>query len=348
MELKPPSASDPILVWGGGAIGGSIAAYWARAGIPVLLVDIVQAHVEACRTTGLRIEGPIDQFTQRIEAVTPSELTGVYSRIVLAVKAQNTAAVMADLLPHLAADGFVLSAQNGLNEITIAAHAGTQRTMGCYLGFASDWLGPGQILYGGRGEVVIGEIEGSSQPRTAQMHKLLTIFEPEAVLTENIWGYLWAKLCLASMLFASALNHDDMPTNFADPKRFPAFNRLAREVMAVTRARNVTPQSFRNFEPMAFMPESDESVARAALANLALRWRDSAKKHSGFWRDMAVRKRRTEVDYLMGPVAEFGRQVGVDTPAIRALIDLVHDIEDGRSEQSWDTFQVLLDRCAHQ
>ena len=31
----------PILVWGAGAIGGTMAAYWARAGHSVLLVDIV-------------------------------------------------------------------------------------------------------------------------------------------------------------------------------------------------------------------------------------------------------------------------------------------------------------------
>ena len=348
MELTPPSASDPILIWGGGAIGGTIAAYWARAGIPVLLVDIVQAHVEACRTTGLRIEGPVDQFTQQVPAVTPSELRGVYSRIVLAVKAQNTAAVMTDLLPHLAADGFVLSAQNGLNELTIAEHAGADRTIGCYIGFPSDWLGPGQVLYGGRAEVVIGEIEGLSRPRTADMHRLMQIFEPEAVLTENIWGYLWSKLCLASMLFATALNNDDMPSNFADPRRFPVFDRLAREVMSVACARHVATQPFRNFEPMAFAPGSDESVSRAAVAQLALRWRNSAKKHSGFWRDMAVRKRRTEVDPMLGPVADFGRQAGLDMPALCTLIGLVHDIEDGRREQSWDTFEVLLDECVRQ
>lgn len=345
MKLKP-SPSDPILIWGGGAIGGTIAAYWARAGVPVLLVDVVREHVEACRTTGLRIEGPIDSFTQRIPAALPAELDGTFSRIVLAVKAQNTASALNDLLPHLTADGFILSAQNGLNEIIIADMAGSERTMGCYLGFASDWLGPGQILYGGRGEVVVGEIDGQKRPRAVEMHRLLTLFEPNAVLTDNIWGYLWSKLCLASMLFATALNHDDMPTNFADPRRFPVFDRLAREVMAVARARNVTPQPFRNFDPMAFMLESEESVARASVALLALRWSNSGKKHSGFWRDMAVRKRRTEVDHLMGPVAEFGTHAGVDTPAIRALIGLVHDIEDGRREQSWDTFQVLFDHCA--
>ena len=41
----------PILIWGAGAIGGVLGAYWARAGVPVLMVDIVPEHVEACRTS---------------------------------------------------------------------------------------------------------------------------------------------------------------------------------------------------------------------------------------------------------------------------------------------------------
>jgi 2-dehydropantoate 2-reductase len=346
MELKPPSASDPILVWGGGAIGGTIATYWARAGIPVLLVDVVQEHVDACRTSGLRIEGAIGNFTQRLPATTPQELKGVYSRIVLAVKAQHTASVLAELLPHLAADGFILSAQNGLNEITIAEQAGAERTIGCYIGFAADWLGPGQIMYGGRGEVVIGEIDGPARPRTIELHRLLAIFEPNAILTDNIWGYLWSKLGLAGMLFATSLTNDDMPSNFADPQRFPVFDQLGREVMAVARARNVTPMPFGGFDLTAFVAGSPESTSRACIATLSQRWRNSAKKHSGFWRDLAVRKRRTEIDPLMGKVAELGQQAGVSTPAIRTLISLVHDIEDGRRELSWDTFKILLDQCA--
>lgn len=348
MELKPPSAGDPIVIWGGGAIGGTLAAYWARAGIPVLLVDVVEAHVEACRTRGLRIEGSVENFTQRVPAATPAELKGVYSRIVLAVKAQNTASALTGLLPHLAEGGFILSAQNGLNEITIAEQAGKARTMGCFVNFGADWLGPGNILFGGRGEAVVGEIDAQTQPRTLEMHRLLSIFEPNAILTDNIWGYLWGKLAFAAMLFATSLNNDGMDNNFADPQRLPVFDRLGREVMAVARARNVAPMPITGFEPAAFMAGSPESAARACIAVLAQRRRNSIKKHSGFWRDLAVRKRRTEIDALMGTVAELGSQAGVDTPAIRTLIGLVHDIEDGRRELSWATFKVLLDQCAQE
>ena len=53
--------TEPILIWGAGAIGGILGAYWARAGIPVLMVDIVPEHVTACATGGLSIEGPVEE-----------------------------------------------------------------------------------------------------------------------------------------------------------------------------------------------------------------------------------------------------------------------------------------------
>ncbi|HUN70543.1 MAG TPA: 2-dehydropantoate 2-reductase N-terminal domain-containing protein [Burkholderiales bacterium] len=345
MPPSPPSASDPVVVWGGGAIGGTLAAYWARAGIPVLLVDIVPAHVEACRGTGLRIEGTVENFLQRVPAVLPEDLEGIYSRIVLAVKAQHSAAALDALLPHLADDGFILSAQNGLNETLIAERAGKARTMGCFVNFGADWLGPGRILYGGRGEVVVGEIDGSPRERTVEMHRLLSLFEPAAVLTDNIWGYLWGKLGFAALLFATSLNNDTMDANFADPDRFAVFDQLGREVMAVARKRGVAPVGITGFDPAAFMPGAPEAAARACMAVLAQRRRHSAKKHSGFWRDLAVRKRRTEVDELLGKVAEFGRAAGVATPALDALIALVHDIEDGRRKISHDTFEALRKQC---
>ena len=35
--------------------------------------------------------------------------------------------------------------------------------------------------------------------------------------------------------------------------------------------------------------------------------RRSAKTHSGIWRDLAVRKRRTEIDAQLGPIVESAR-----------------------------------------
>ena len=153
--------TESILVWGGGAIGGTIAAYWARAGIDVLLVDIESDHVTTCRSSGLEISGPVDEFVVRIPAVTPDEVLGRFSRVILAVKAQHTRAAIEMIRPHLTADGFVVSAQNGLNELTISEVVGKGATIGAFVNFGADWHGPGQVLFGNRGAVVVGEIDGT-------------------------------------------------------------------------------------------------------------------------------------------------------------------------------------------
>jgi 2-dehydropantoate 2-reductase len=334
--------ADPIVIWGGGAIGGTLGAYWARAGHDVLLVDTVAEHVEACRTTGLTIFGPIEEFNVVIPAVTPDRLTGTYSRIVLAVKAQATKVALPVLAPHLAPDGFVLSAQNGLNEIEIAEAVGAHRTMGCFVNFSADWHAPGRILFGGRSAVVVGEIDGAIRDRTRAMHDLLRIFEPEAILTEDIWGYLWGKMSYGAMLFGTALNHDSMTANFADPARFPAWLALGREVVAVALARGVTPRGFGGYDPMAFAPGRDIAEAHRAIDWLRDFNAPNAKTHSGIWRDLAVRKRKTEAGAQLNIVPKLAREFGIPTPALTATGRLIADIEDGRREQGPETFAALM------
>ena len=333
--------TEPVLIWGAGAIGGILGAYWARAGVPVLMVDIVPDHVAACATSGLSIAGPVEQFTQVVPRVTPEQPTGTYSRIVLAVKAQATEGALAALAPHLAKDGFVLSAQNGLNERVIAQHVGADRTMGAFVNYGADWIGPGRILFGNRGAVVVGEIDGSLRDRTREMHELLRVFEPNAVLTEDIWAYLWGKLGYGAMLFATALTPDSMTANFADPARSPALMGLAREVMRTAIAEGVDPKPFNGFEPSAFMPDASEAAALQSLADLAEFNSKTAKTHTGIYRDLAVRKRKTEVDPQVGTVAEIAAGHGIDTPLLRRLRELIHDIEEGRRDMSADTFHEL-------
>ncbi|MDP2801441.1 MAG: 2-dehydropantoate 2-reductase [Phreatobacter sp.] len=338
-------AERPILIWGAGAIGGTLGAYWARAGLPVVLVDQVAEHVEACRTRGLHVSGPIEDFTQVVPALTPDEVTGTYDIVVLAVKAQATETALHQLSPHLAADGYVLSAQNGLNELAIAAAVGADRTMGCFVNFGADWHGPGEILFGNRAAVVVGEIDGTVRERTRAMHAKLALFEPGAVLTDNVWGYLWGKLAYGAMLFATALTNDSMTENFADPRRTTVFERLGREVMAVAKARGVVPIGFNGFDPAAFAPGASAEGARASIAALAEFNRHTAKTHSGIWRDLAVRKRRTEVDPQIGVIARLGAEAGVETPAIAKLVELIHAIEDGVRPMDMATFQDLIDTC---
>ena len=104
--------SRPILVWGAGAIGGTIGAALIRAGEEVHFVDRDAAHVEAINRKGLAITGAIDPHTVRARAFVPEEVEGVYEEVSLAVKAHHTEEATKALLPHLAAHEHVASVQN--------------------------------------------------------------------------------------------------------------------------------------------------------------------------------------------------------------------------------------------
>ncbi|MEI9986356.1 MAG: 2-dehydropantoate 2-reductase N-terminal domain-containing protein [Aliidongia sp.] len=88
-------STGPILVWGAGAIGGTIGAYLRRAGQEVVFVDIDGDHVAAINEQGLAVEGPIDNFSVTGRAFTPATLTGRFDRILLCVKAHHTTAAVA-------------------------------------------------------------------------------------------------------------------------------------------------------------------------------------------------------------------------------------------------------------
>src|SRR5690349_590404 len=181
-----------FLVWGAGAIGGTMGACLARAGHDVTLVDNVEEHVDAINRSGLRITGPVNEFTSRLPAFTPSAVSGEWDTIILGTKAHHTEAATRALLPHLSASGCVISAQNGLNELAIARIVGEPRTVGAFVNFGADYMEPGAIFYGGRGTVRVGEAFGPAgmTPRVAAIEKAWKDFDERAQATANIWGYL--------------------------------------------------------------------------------------------------------------------------------------------------------------
>lgn len=334
-------ALDPVVVWGAGAMGGSIGAWLVRAGHGVVFVDADEAHRRSIRERGLRIRGPVDEFTVDAECVAPDEMAAPLRAVLLCVKAHHTAEAMRGIAPLLADDGFVVSVQNGLNERTIADAVGEERTVGCFVNFGADVVEPGVVLRGNRGAVVVGELDGRETRRIRAVHSLLRDFEPDAVLTDNIHGFLWGKLAYGSMLFATALADASIADVLASPEHRPAIIGLAREAMSVARARGIRPESFDGFDPSAFVPGAADADAHGSLDRLVAFNRASAKSHSGVWRDLAVRKRKTEVDAQIAPIAELGADAGVETPLTRRLVELIHDVEEGRREQSWETLGAL-------
>lgn len=333
--------NSPIVIWGAGAIGGCVGAFMARAGEDVLFVDRVAEHVAAMNETGLRISGPVAEFTTPVRAVTDDAVEGTYDTIYLCVKGQDTVGAVEALKPHLAEDGCVISLQNGLNEPVIADLIGVERTVGAFINFGADYHGPGHIFYGGRSAVVVGEVDNSIRPRTERLHRLLKLFEENAILTDNISGYLWSKMGYISLLFATAMVDATIDEVMASEPHRPLLEALAREVMTVAEAKGLTLEGFDPYEPSGFTKDADAAATHAAFETMVDYRNRSEKRHSGMWRDIAVRKRKTEVNQLLVPMVEEADAQGVPVPLNKRMIELVYDIEEGRRPQSWDNLSVL-------
>src|SRR5262245_34199658 len=331
------------LIWGAGAIGGTLGAYFARAGVDVTLVDTVAEHVAAVMRDGLRVTGPIDEFTVGVPAFVPDALAGTWDEIILATKAHHTDTALPALRPHLSDGGYVVSAQNGLNEIAIADAVGAARTVGAFVNFGADYLGPGVIHFGGRGAVVVGEIDGRVTARITSIRDAWHHFDPRAIATANIWGYLWGKLGYGALLFATALTNESIADALASKRHLPVYRKLGEEATSVARAKKIKCLGFNGYDPEAFSPDAPIAATQASIDAMVVHNRKSAKTHSGIWRDLAVRKRKTEIDAQIAIIAEIAKPMGLKTPTIERLVALIHDVEDGRRPQDWKTLDALLE-----
>jgi 2-dehydropantoate 2-reductase len=219
---------------------------------------------------------------------------------------------------------------------------GQERTVGAFINYGSDWLAPGEILFGNRGAVVLGELDGRITPRLEALHATIRDgFEPEAIMTGDIQSYLWGKLGYAALLFAQALGQLGIADCLARPELLPLWRALGGEVHAVAARIGVGQRGFNGFDPAAFAPDATEDQARRSVDAMVAFNRPNAKTHSGIWRDLAIRKRRTEVDVQVLPVVEIGAAHGVDCPKCRKLTEMIHEIEDGERTMTDDNLLEL-------
>ena len=291
---------------GAGAIGGVVGAHLARDGHPVLLVDADPQHVAAINTDGLVIEGPVEQFTVRVPAVTPERLPDQLGTVLLAVKAHHTDAALDLIAPRLDPDGVVVSLQNGINEPRIGERVGA----------AAGGGGAGQLRRRrgrpgsdrpGRPRCAAGGRAGRTARARGSISWWPTSRGPSRRPTCS--GCLWAKEAYGAMLFATAVSDLAIADALADPAYRELFLALGREVLD---AAPVEVEAFDGFDP----GDLEGSIEHMVEFN-----RRSAKTHSGVYRDLAVRHRPTEVGALVD---------AVPGPLVGRVAELIHAIEDGR------------------
>lgn len=344
--------NERIAVLGAGAIGASIGAYLIKNGHDVTLIDQWPAHVNKMKTDGLKLTDLAGEFTVPVKALhlcEVSNITDQFDIVYLSVKSYDTCWSTHLIEPYLKPSGFILPAQNSMNDEAVASIVGFNRTVGCVPSISSGVYEPGHVVRTDAMTIhcfTIGELFGQITPRVEKITNALSTLGPSESTT-NIWGARWSKMvincmfnALSGLLGTAALN---------DEQRNAAA--LIRVVAGCETVRVAQALGFM-LEPILGIPAGEFAETETSRDRLALKKKldsalgqrlispEQAKKlgvpgRPSLLQDV-IKGRRTEIDYLNGYVAKRGEEVGLSTPMNSAITDLTHRLEKGeiKSEPS--------------
>ena len=336
-----------IAVLGVGAIGSVIGAYLERAGRDVTLIDAWPAHIEHIRSEGLSVSAVEEEFTVKPPALHLAEVSASgrsFDAIVLSVKSYDTkwAATFAE--PYLAPGGFIVSAQNSINEETIAGIVGWTRVVGCVVTLGAGIYDPGHVTRTSdlnRHSFILGEPSGRTTERLERIADALSAAGPTKTTT-NLWGERWAKLATNSMSNALA---GITGLKSADLRRHPGTRevsiRVAAELVAVAEALGVSVEPIQGIAAHKYTEALSDGEVREEIEGKMAEYATTLREGRPSLAQDIMKGRKTEVEHLNGYVAAQGRGVGVPTPVNDAIISLTMRVSSGEVAPSLENLELL-------
>ena len=135
------------------------------------------------------------------------------------------------------------------------------------------------------------------------------------------------------------MTHQSIAEALEDQRYRHLYIHAAQEILQLADALDIEAYGFNGFEPAIFLANDVDGI-NTSLDTLVAFNKLSAKTHSGIWRDLAVRKRNSEV-VMYEPLLAQAEAAGLDLPLTRRWIEMIHDIEDGKREQSLTNLDEL-------
>jgi 2-dehydropantoate 2-reductase len=299
-----------VAVVGCGAVGSLFAANLsALDDVEVWAYDLAQEHVEAINRDGLRLSGAGEVVGRPRATSEAAELPPCDFGIV-ATKTLHTEAAIA-ATAHAFADGCVATVQNGVgNEEVLARHVA--RVIRGTTFPAGRVVAPGHVQWDVRGDTTLGPFEPQPAP-FEQIERLADACTRAGMPTRAVAdarGAQWRKVIFnASTNPIGALTQLTHGRVCERPDLRALVTALVDEGKAVAAAQQI---------------ELDDDPER--LIDHAAR-KDVAYDHKASMLQDVEARRPTEIDYLNGGIARFGRELGVAAPLNEAIWALVKGLE---------------------
>ena len=290
---------------GAGAVGAFHGALLAKKGNDVSFVAR-GAHRDAIARDGLRVDGPLGDFTVKVRAESDPAKLGAAEVVVLAVKTYDNATAIPMIRPLMGPGTVVLPVQNGVDSAEdIAAVIGEPATLGGSAYIATAIEAPGFIRQTGTHKrIVFGEYFGARDRVSDRVQRIADAMleagidaEPVADARAAVWEKFTYLAPFAAFTGASRLPIGPL---WADEEIRPVFIEAVAEVRRVAAAHGI---------PLA--PDHLDKL-NTYVAKLP------ASTRSSLLIDLSQGK-RIEVEALQGSVVRRGRKMGVPTPIMAAL-----------------------------
>ena len=342
-----------IAIAGTGALGGYIGGNLAHHGYDVTFIDMWPENLAAISTRGLELDGVTAEEKFTVKSAKTLHLDNIRELgngkpvdiAFIAVKSYDTERVTKAVKPCLAADGYAVSLQNCINEDTIAAIVGADRTLGVIASIISvELYEAGRIrrmaAKGGDKHTVfrIGEVSGKLSDRVAELVSMFALIDSTKATT-NLEGERWSKLIQNSMrngiAAATGLTSGDCDRN--DVTRRLAI-KIGGEGVRVAQALGIKLVGLGGMAPERLALASEGDAAALAEVEEIMVSRTASNPRAGIQRPSMAQDmkkgRRTEIEFMNGYIAAKGRQAGIATPSNLKLVDIVLRVERGELKQS--------------
>ena len=305
-----------ILIVGAGAMGGLFAALLApHASVTLLTTN--QEHAGAIAAHGLALTA-LDGATRHVQVrvrTDPRRCEGRVDLALICTKAGATEAAARSAGALLAADGLVLTLQNGLGNLErIETEVGPARAAAGVTAQAATLLGPGQVGHAGCGPTAIGVRTGQE----LRLEAVATLFNRAGIdtsLSDDVDSLLWSKLVVNVGINAlTALMR--VPNGVL--ARYPTCEGLMADavVEAVAVARS-----------LGIAMDKEQQLARVRQVCTL-----TAANRSSMLQDI-LRGTATEIEVINGAVVARGLVTGIPTPVNSLLTRLVKALEATASDR---------------
>jgi 2-dehydropantoate 2-reductase len=313
-----------IGIIGAGAVGGTLAALLARAGHEIA-VTARGENLETIRLHGIRVDGGFGTHVARVDA--HPHLREAPDLAILATKAQDAEAALATELPRL--EGVpLLVVQNGLGGLDVAHRiAPASPLIGGLALFAASYLEPGHVTVTGANPVIVGAAAGTDPALFSQIADVLRDAMPIEV-TPDIVGAQWTKLLINHVNALPAITGMSVQQVVADRGLRRAMTASMRETVRIARRAGVRFARVQGVSGRVLDLVGTLPLGVGGLFPRLLARRMGSVPNPGSTLQSIRRGQRTEIDFLNGAVLEVADRVGTPAPVNRAIVAMVHEVED--------------------